>query len=753
MRDNGPVTQQEYKLPEGSVIVSRTDKHGNIISANEAFIEASGFDWSELVGQPHNMLRHPDVPAAVFKDFWSTLKKGKPWSQIIKNRRKNGDHYWVIANATPIFENGEITGYISVRTPATDQQISDAEAAYRAIGTGKVCLKEGIVPSARHKFDILAHFNLSSVLLVLCVMLLASAFMPLFKTGIPDIIFEVLDVIFVALILLVSQVYGKKIKQLTKYITRISEGHFDSEINTFGSSFISTAYSRLKSMQIKLGADLDDAKETLNRSQRIESALKSASTNILVADRFNTIIFMNDSIQQMLKQIESQVRQKIPDFDTDHLIRQNIDIFPGHDQQLINKLTSTHQDRIELGSVTIDLVLDPIFNEKGDRIGTVAEWKDMTEQLAIEANIEQIVDNASQGVLKDRIDTSALHGFEKKLSTSINKLLDSFSGIIQDLGHILSSMSDGDLTQRMNTDVEGEILVMKTAINNALKNIEMTFSKIKQGSTEIGNMSNEVSQASNDLSDRTQQQAASLEQTASSMEELTSTVQQSAENSTKANDLSHEAAIEASEGIQVMAKTKKAMEGITEVSQKIGEITNVIDSIAFQTNLLALNAAVEAARAGEHGRGFAVVAGEVRNLAQKTAESSKEINNLISTAIKQIQSGTTMVSETNTVFENMVNKIQEVEGLVQEVSSTTQEQARGINQINTAVMNLDKMTQQNAALVEELSATAGNMSEHANNQATFVGRFRISAGGDKHTEDSLGLSNFDFEDAKQKHRS
>ncbi|MDX1353239.1 MAG: PAS domain-containing protein, partial [Thiomicrorhabdus sp.] len=116
MHNSGHITQKEYRLPEGTTIVSRTDLHGNIISANEEFIEASGFAWKELVGQPHNILRHPDVPAAVFKDFWATLQQGKPWSQTVKNRRKNGDHYWVIANATPIFENGEIVGYMSVRT-------------------------------------------------------------------------------------------------------------------------------------------------------------------------------------------------------------------------------------------------------------------------------------------------------------------------------------------------------------------------------------------------------------------------------------------------------------------------------------------------------------------------------------------------------------------------------------------------------------------------------------------------------------
>jgi len=754
MRDNGTITNKEYELAKGISIVSRTDLQGNIISANEAFIEASGFEWQDLVGQPHNILRHPDVPEAVFKDFWATIKAGKPWSQIVKNRRRNGDHYWVIANATPIFENGEIVGFMSVRTPATNQQKQAAVEIYKSIKAGSIKLKNGEIQSFSKRFNLLDHFNPSFIIAFLTALLLASIFSSkAFGAQVPAFTFELFDVFLVALILLTSHLGNKRTKSIAGLLTSISEGKFDNEIQTYGNSLSSQTMNRLKSMQIKLGSDFDDVSEALNNAKRIESALNAASSNIMVADRFRSIIFMNDAVKDMLNEIEPQVQTVLPEFKAQNLTRQSIDIFhkdPSHQENILDTLTTTFNTRIQLGTETVDLIVDPIFDEQGQRIGTVAEWKRMTAQLSVEKMISDIVANAAKGDLKSRIDAQALSGFEQRLSVSINGLLDGFSGITHNLNQVFAKMSQGDLSQQLSGEYEGEMHGIQIAINNALANIAMTFSKVKNGSNEIGNMATEVAVASEDLSQRTQHQAASLEETAASMEQITSTIQMSSDNTAKANDLSHQSAEEAREAMMSMHKTIEAMNGIEILSKKIGEITHVIDSIAFQTNLLALNAAVEAARAGEHGRGFAVVAGEVRNLAQKSAESSKEISNLISSATSQIQSGTKLVEQTNTVFETMVSKINEVETLVAEIATSSHEQAKGLSQINIAVNNLDEVTQQNAALVEELSATASNMSDEAESQSVFVGRFEL---GQYNKSQKKSVHNIDFTDAKMQHNA
>jgi len=729
MRNNGTVTQNEYPLDPSSTIVSRTDLHGNILSANEAFIEASGFEWKDLLGQPHNVLRHPDVPEAVFKDFWATIESGKPWSQIVKNRRKNGDHYWVVANATPIFEHGEIVGFMSVRTPVTDAQKQAATQIYKDIDAGSAQLKGGEVQKFSSRFHLLSHFNLSTLISLFTLLLLASTLTPmLFNTDVPNIVFESVAVLMATLIMLTSYLGSKKMEELARLITSVAEGKFDNDIPTEGKSLNSQIMGRIKSMQIKLGADFDDIKTALDYSQRIESALNATTSNIIIADRFNNIIFVNDSVHKMLKEIESEIQTELPHFDADNLIHQNIDIFhkhPEHQQEMISKLTETHTAHIKVGLETVQLVITPIFNDAGERMGAVTEWKRNTAQLKVEQEISDIVSNAAKGDLKERIHPDNLTGFEKQLSIAINSLLDGFMGITDKLNHVLEKMSDGDLSDQLKGDYQGEMLVMQEAVNDALANIASTFSKVKSGAQQIGSMANEVAIASEDLSQRTQHQAASLEETAASMEEITSTIQMSSENTLKANALSHESAEEAREAMQTMQKTLEAMNGIEALSKKIGDITSVIDSIAFQTNLLALNAAVEAARAGEHGRGFAVVAGEVRNLAQKSAESSKEISKLISSTTSQIQSGTHLVEQTNQVFETMVMKISEVETLVSEISATTQEQSKGVIQINLAITNLDEVTQQNAALVEELSATASNMSDEAKNQSDFVERFKL----------------------------
>ncbi|MBN2647983.1 MAG: PAS domain-containing protein [Thiotrichales bacterium] len=743
MRNNGPVTQREHPLAPNLKIVSHTDLVGNIVAANEAFIDASGYDWKELVGQPHNILRHPDVPPEVFKDFWATLKEGKPWSQIVKNRCKNGDHYWVYANATPTFTNGKISGYMSLRVPATDEEKRLAEHAYKEIAAGRMQIKNGVIVDAEHKFNPMRHFNSATMVIAFAILLslstLLSTLVPNIHQWIPLWIFEIFDVTMVAAIIGVMLQLNRKLTLIDQLLTNISGGNFDNKIDSFGRNRLQSIFGRIQSMQVKIGTDLDQSREDLLKAARIEQALKSASTNIMVADRFRSIIFINDSLMEMLRSVESEMQKSLPNFNTANLMHQKIDIFhvnPDHQKNILEQLTSTHKARITVGRIIIDLTVDPIYDADGNRIGTIAEWKNMTDQLDIERGIEKLINEAARGELSHRIDASKLQNFEGQVSNSINTLLERFSATLSNVIDVLAKMSEGNLTDRMEGTFEGQLNSMKTAINDSLENLEMTLANVKDGAQEIGSMSKEVAVASEDLSERTQQQAASLEETAASMEEITSTTKHTAENMRTANEISHQTAKNAQEGIVVMQQTIEAMQGISELSKKIGEITGVIDSIAFQTNLLALNAAVEAARAGEHGRGFAVVAGEVRNLAQKSAEAAKDISSLIQSATAQIKQGTQKVETTNSVFIDMVDKIKRLETLISEASQTSFEQAKGIEQINQAMNHLDQATQQNAALVEQLSATASNMSEQADNQAQFIARFQISK--DKLSRPSAG---------------
>ena len=289
-------------------------------------------------------------------------------------------------------------------------------------------------------------------------------------------------------------------------------------------------------------------------------------------------------------------------------------------------------------------------------------------------------------------------------------------------------MAAGDLTATLNNDRGDEFGAMTRSLGTMRDRLVSVVADVKRGTENITVAAKEISTGNNDLSSRTEQTASNLQQTAASMEQMSGAIKQSADSARVANQLADVAGQSAQKGGSVVNQVVSTMEEINQASRKINDIIGVIDGIAFQTNILALNAAVEAARAGEQGRGFAVVAGEVRNLAQRSAQAAKEIKGLIGASVDKVTVGTELVNQAGQTMSEIVENVVRVRDIIGEIASASGEQAEGVNQINAAVSNLDQMTQQNAALVEESAAAASSMNDQAARLAEVVRIFRLDGG-------------------------
>ncbi|WOX41153.1 methyl-accepting chemotaxis protein [Serratia marcescens] len=293
----------------------------------------------------------------------------------------------------------------------------------------------------------------------------------------------------------------------------------------------------------------------------------------------------------------------------------------------------------------------------------------------------------------------------------------------------IKQIAAGDLTQQIVVNSRNEMGVLAASLKHMQSELIETVSGVRQGADAIYSGASEIAAGNNDLSSRTEQQAASLEETAASMEQLTATVKQNAENARQASQLALSASETAQKGGKVVANVVQTMHDIAGSSQKIADITGVIDGIAFQTNILALNAAVEAARAGEQGRGFAVVAGEVRNLAQRSAQAAKEIKGLIEDSVSRVDMGSVLVESAGETMGDIVNAVTRVTDIMGEIASASDEQSRGIDQVGQAVAEMDRVTQQNASLVEESASAAAALEEQASMLTQSVAVFRLRSEG------------------------
>ncbi|WP_180682267.1 methyl-accepting chemotaxis protein [Tepidicella baoligensis] len=294
------------------------------------------------------------------------------------------------------------------------------------------------------------------------------------------------------------------------------------------------------------------------------------------------------------------------------------------------------------------------------------------------------------------------------------------------------SIARGDLTTQPDLRGSDELTELMRCLVDMQSSLSRTVGEVRAAADSIRMASTEIATGNQDLSARTEQAASNLQQAASSMDQIAATAQQSADAARSASSMAQENATVAQQGGELVGQVVRTMEDIHQSSQKIHDIIGVIDGIAFQTNILALNAAVEAARAGEAGRGFAVVAGEVRSLAQRSAEAAREIKGLISASVEKVGLGTQIVHQAGRTIHDIVDNAQKVSSFIGDITSASAEQSQGLAEINSAVAQLDQMTQQNAALVEQSAAAADSLRDQAQRLAELVAVFKLMNGAGGH---------------------
>jgi methyl-accepting chemotaxis protein len=447
---------------------------------------------------------------------------------------------------------------------------------------------------------------------------------------------------------------------------------------------------------------------------RIRNALDKCTTNVMIADADNHILYMNETVTAMLHRNASELRQSLPHFDANQLMGQSIDVFhkdPSHQRHLLSALTSTYRTQFQVGKLHFGLIANPIIDAAGQRVGSVVEWADRTLEVGIENEIAALVQGAACGDFSHRLALEGKTGFFANLSSGMNQLLDTSEQGLTDVSEVMSAFAEGDLTRRMERDYSGLFGKVKDNVNATADNLTRVMDEVRAAADALTAAANQVSATAQSLSQAASEQAASVEETTASIDVMSASISQNSDNAKITDGMATKTSREAVDGGAAVSQTVMAMK---QIAAKIG----IVDDIAYQTNLLALNAAIEAARAGEHGKGFAVVAAEVRKLAERSQEAAKEIGELAGSSVSTAERAGKLLDE-------IVPSIQKTSELVQEIAAASAEQSESVVEIGGAMGQLSKATQQNASASEELAATSEELSGQAEQLQQSIAFFKI----------------------------
>ncbi len=707
MRKNLPVTNIEYPLNEQTLIVSKTDLKGKLTYFNEQFVEASGFTEEELINQPHNIVRHPDMPPEAFENLWDTLKAGKPWAGAVKNRRKNGDFYWVLASATPTWENGQLVGFMSIRTQLPRDQREEAERVYAAIREKKaagVRLEAGMIRK-RSAFDVFSPLTrsfkarLATMVAVLSVSML---------------------VVGIAGLVSLGQVDGHAKSIYEDRAVPLAQLFEINDRMKANSMVLLAAAAERSDRQAEVRRTIEDNIERIGKLWTEYMATYLTPEEKAVADAFTPkrTAYVQDGIKPAMALLDNRKYDELTVLmtgkaagllaaaktDADSLVAIQI------------KEAKAEYDAAQASFRTANVVVIAVLGF-GLLLGA---WLAFVTNRAIArpmAHLNEIMDRIAQGVFNSRVEV----------------LRDDEAGIA--LRNLQALQAKLGFDRESQTDIERRAaLQRKTDMNNLAGDFEAAVGDIigtvASAATELETaagtltgaadstqqLSVAVAAASEEASTNVQSVASAAEEMASSVAEISRRVQDSARLAAEAADQARQ--------------TNERVTLLASAASRIGDVVELINSIASQTNLLALNATIEAARAGEAGRGFAVVASEVKALAGQTAKATGEIGQQISgiqdatresvTAIERI--GKT-IEELSEISAAVASAVEEQGAATNEISRNVQEAAHGTQEVSANISTVQRGATETGSASSQVLSSAQSLSRESNRLKQEVDRF------------------------------
>ncbi|WP_230409636.1 HAMP domain-containing methyl-accepting chemotaxis protein [Undibacterium fentianense] len=493
------------------------------------------------------------------------------------------------------------------------------------------------------------------------------------------------------------ELQNRDVEEITNLIGEYGENKFDHTMSPQSGQKL-VRQERMEIVRKRLQANLQEAEV----NARIKVALDSVSVPVRIADQEGKITYINHALQETLSKNEAAFRKQIPGFSADKVVGNSIGIFysdPAPAIERLRQLNTTIRTRLQLGGREYDVITNPTYSNTGEKIGTVGQWIDMTEQLAIEKEIAHIVDAAVAGDFSQTIQVANKTGFYLQLAEGMNQLMQTSAAGLNDLARVLSAMANGDLTQKITADYAGTFGQLKEDSNATSEKLATIINDVRSAADALTAASEQISATAQSLSQAATEQASGVEEVSASVVQMSASVNQNTDNAKITDGIASSSAKQAQETGHAVMQTIQAMRDIA------GKIT-IIDDIAYQTNMLALNAAIEAARAGVHGKGFAVVAAEVRKLAERSQIAAREIG--------ELAEGSVEVSEqAGQLLREMMPSIAKTSDLVTEITAASEEQASGLSQISHSMEYLNQVTGQNASAAEQLAATSEEMSGQA----------------------------------------